>query len=76
MPLIQIWTYPERTREQKEAFAKAITNAALDILKAERQHVTVTYDQRLSENWYFPGEQSRERRDFGISRMCIQHKEI
>ncbi|HZC49555.1 MAG TPA: tautomerase family protein [Nitrososphaeraceae archaeon] len=76
MPLIQISTYPERTREQKEAFAKAITNAALEILKAERQHVTITYDQRPSENWYFSGEQSRERRDFGIPRMCIQHKEI
>ena len=76
MPLIQISTYPKRTREQKEAFAKAITNAALEILKAERRHVIITYDQRPSENWYFSGEQSRERRDFGIPRMCIQHKEI
>jgi phenylpyruvate tautomerase PptA (4-oxalocrotonate tautomerase family) len=76
MPLIQIWTYAETTREQKEAFAKAITNAALEILKAERQHVTITYDQRSSENWYFSEEQSYERRDFGIPSMCIQQKDI
>jgi 4-oxalocrotonate tautomerase len=76
MPLIQISTYPGRTREQKEAFAKAITNAALEILKAKRQHVTITYDQRPSENWYFSGELSHERRDFEIPRMCIQYKEI
>jgi phenylpyruvate tautomerase PptA (4-oxalocrotonate tautomerase family) len=28
MPLIQISAYPGRTKEQKEAFAKAITDAA------------------------------------------------
>ena len=76
MPLIQIWTYPETTREQKEAFAMAITNAALDILKVERQHVTVTYDQRPSENWYFSGQQLCERQDFGFPRTCIHYKEI
>lgn len=76
MHLIQISTYPGMTREQKDAFAKAITNAAIEILKAKRQHVIITYDKRPSENWYISGEQSRERRDFGITRMCTQHKEI
>jgi 4-oxalocrotonate tautomerase len=56
MPLIQISAYPGRTKEQKEAFAKAITNAAVDILKANRQHVIITYDERPSENWYISGE--------------------
>jgi phenylpyruvate tautomerase PptA (4-oxalocrotonate tautomerase family) len=64
------------TREQKDAFAKAITNAAIEILKAKRQHVIITYDKRPSENWYISGEQSRERPNFGITRMCTQHKEI
>jgi 4-oxalocrotonate tautomerase len=76
MHLIQISTYPGRTRELKETFAKPITNAAVEILKAKRQHVIVTYDERSSENWYISGEQSRERRDFGIPRTCMQHKEI
>ncbi|MFL6418094.1 MAG: 4-oxalocrotonate tautomerase family protein [Nitrososphaeraceae archaeon] len=81
MHLFQISTYPGRTREQKETFAKAITNAAVEILKAKRQHVIITYDiitydERPCENWHITGEQSRERRDFGIPRMCMQHKEI
>jgi 4-oxalocrotonate tautomerase family enzyme len=65
MPLIQISTYPGTTREQKGSFAKAITNAAVEILKAKRrQHVIIiTYDQRPSENWYISEEQSSERRD-------------
>jgi 4-oxalocrotonate tautomerase len=60
MHLIQISTYPGMTREQKDAFAKAITNAAIEILKAKRQHVIITYDKRPSENWYISGEQSCE----------------
>ena len=76
MHIIQIPTYAGKTREQKEAFAKAITNAAAEILKAKRQHVIITYDERPSKNWYISREQSRERRDFGIPRMCMQHKEI
>ncbi len=56
MPLIQISVYPGRTKEQKEAFAKAITNAAVDILKAKREHVIITFDERPSENWYISGE--------------------
>jgi phenylpyruvate tautomerase PptA (4-oxalocrotonate tautomerase family) len=44
------------TREQKDAFAKAITNAAIEILKAKRHHVIITYDKRPSENWYISGE--------------------
>jgi 4-oxalocrotonate tautomerase len=47
MHLIQILTYPGRTREQKETFAKAVTNAAVEILKAKRQHVIITYNERL-----------------------------
>jgi 4-oxalocrotonate tautomerase len=57
MPLIQISAYPGRTKEQKEAFAKAITNAAVEILNAKPQHVIITYDERPSENWYISGEQ-------------------
>ena len=49
--------YPGRTKEQKEAFAKAITNAAVEILKTKAQDVIVTYDEREKENWYISGEQ-------------------
>jgi len=57
VPLIQISAYPGRTKEQKEAFAKAITNAAVEILKTNPQHVIITYDERPRENWYISGEQ-------------------
>ena len=56
MPLIAISMYPGRTKEQKEAFAKAITNMAVEILKTKPQDVIVTYDERLRENWYISGQ--------------------
>ena len=50
MPLIQISTYHGRTRELKESFAEAITNAAVEILKAKRPHmIIITYDQRKTQ---------------------------
>jgi 4-oxalocrotonate tautomerase len=76
VPVIQISTYPGRTREQKEPFVKAITNAAIEILKAKREYLIITYDQRPSENWYISEKQSCERVGFEISRMWMQHKEI
>ena len=56
MPLIAISMYLGRTKEQKEAFAKAITNIAVEILKTKPQDVIVTYDERSRENWYISGE--------------------
>jgi 4-oxalocrotonate tautomerase len=56
MPLIAISMYPGRTKEQKEAFAKAITTMAVEILKTKAQDVIVTYDERSRENWYISGK--------------------
>jgi len=56
MPLIAISMYPGRTKEQKEAFAKAITNMAVEILKTKPQDVIITYDERSRENWYISGQ--------------------
>jgi 4-oxalocrotonate tautomerase len=55
MPLISISLYPGRTKEQKEEFAKAITEAAIEILKAKAEHIIVVYDEK-SENWYISGK--------------------
>jgi 4-oxalocrotonate tautomerase len=46
MPLIEISMYPGRAKERKEAFAKAITNAAVEILKTKPEHVIIIYDER------------------------------
>ena len=49
--------YPGRTREQKEEFAKAVTNAAMQILKTKAEHVIVIYDENPRENWFISGKQ-------------------
>ncbi len=49
--------YPGRTRKQKEEFAKAITNAAVQILKTKAEHVIVVYEENPQENWFTSGKQ-------------------
>lgn len=56
MPIIAVSLYPGRTNEQKEAFAQAITEAAVQILKTKPEHVIVTYDDKPKENWYMAGK--------------------
>ncbi len=56
MPLISVSLYPGRTKEQKEEFAKAITEAAIEILKAKADHIIVVYDEKSKENWYISGK--------------------
>lgn len=56
MPLISVSLYPGRTKEQKEEFAKAITEAAVEILKAKAEHIIVVYDEKSKENWYISGK--------------------
>jgi 4-oxalocrotonate tautomerase len=58
MPIIQISVWPgSPTKEEKKAFAKVITNAAVEILKTNPQHVIITYDEIPRENWYISGQQ-------------------
>ena len=56
MPLISVSMYPGRTKEQKEEFAKAITNAAIQILKTKSEHVIIVYDEKPKEHWFISGE--------------------
>jgi 4-oxalocrotonate tautomerase len=56
MPLIQVVMYPGRTREQKEEYAKAITDAAVQILKTKPEHVIVIFDEKPKENWFQSGK--------------------
>lgn len=55
MPLILVSMYPGRTKEQKDEFAKAITDAAAQILKTKPEHVIVVYDENPKENWFQSG---------------------
>jgi 4-oxalocrotonate tautomerase len=78
MPLIQISTYLGRTREQKESFAKPMTNAAVGILKAKRQHIIIiAYDQRktLKMGMFQENNQVSNGQDSEIPKTYMQHKE-
>ena len=55
MPLITISLYPGRTDKQKEEFAKAITSAAVEILKTKENHVIVVFEENPKENWFMAG---------------------
>ncbi|HEY6756866.1 MAG TPA: tautomerase family protein [Nitrososphaera sp.] len=55
MPLITVSMYPGRTHEQKDEFAKAITNAAVQILNTKSEHVIVVFDEKPQENWFQSG---------------------
>ena len=52
MPLITVSMYPGRTQEQKDEYAKAITKAAVDILKTKENHVIVVFEDNPKENWF------------------------
>ena len=56
MPLILVSMYPGRTKQQKDDFAKAITDAAVQILKTKPEHVIVVYDENPKENWFQSGK--------------------
>ena len=57
MPYIQVSLYPGRSKEQKQEFAKTITNSAVEILKTKKEHVIVVFDENPKENWFLAGNQ-------------------
>lgn len=57
MPLITVSMYPGRTDQQKDDYAKAITESAVKILKTKREHVIVVFDENPKENWFLAGKQ-------------------
>jgi 4-oxalocrotonate tautomerase len=48
--------YPGRTADQKENFAKAVTDAAVQILKTKAEHVIVVFEENPKENWFQTGK--------------------
>lgn len=53
--MITVSMYPGRTQQQKEEFAKAITQSAVEILKTKENHVIVVFEDNPKENWYQAG---------------------
>ena len=56
MPLVTVSMYPGRSTEQKQEFAKAITDAASRILGASESHVIVVFEENEKNNWYQAGK--------------------
>jgi 4-oxalocrotonate tautomerase len=56
MPLITVSMYPGRSQEQKNEFAKALTEAAVQILKTKAEHVIVVFEDNPKENWFQSGK--------------------
>tara|TARA_Y100000590_G_scaffold233427_1_gene262923 strand:+ start:99 stop:275 length:177 start_codon:yes stop_codon:yes gene_type:complete len=57
MPYIQVSLYPGRSEEQKQEFAKAVTDSAVEILKTKKEHVIIVFDENPKENWFLAGDQ-------------------
>ncbi len=57
MPYISVSLYPGRTEQQKQDFAKAVTESAVEILKTKPEHVIVVFDENPKENWFLAGNQ-------------------
>ena len=55
MPIISVSMYPGRIKEQKADFAKAITNAAVQILGTKPEHVIIIFNENSKENWFLSG---------------------
>ena len=57
MPYVHVSLYHGRSEEQKQEFAKAVTDSAVEILKTKKEHVIVVFDENPKENWFLAGDQ-------------------
>jgi len=55
MPIITLKMSQGRTVEQKQKFAEAVTQSAVDILKVKPEWVTVLIEEYPRENWATEG---------------------
>ncbi len=56
MPIVSVDLFEGRTREQREAFAKAVTEAAVQILKAPADHTWVIFRDYEKSHWAMGGK--------------------
>jgi 4-oxalocrotonate tautomerase len=61
MPVIHIHMFEGRTKEQKKALVKAMTQAMVDIAKAPSEHTQVIIHEFSRENWGTGGELQSEK---------------
>ena len=51
MPIVTVSMFAGRSKEQKAALAKAITDAVVTIAKTTPEATTVVFDDVSKENW-------------------------
>lgn len=56
MPIITVDLFEGRSREQRQAFAKAVTQAAVEILKSPLAHTWVIFNEHPKSHWAMSGE--------------------
>lgn len=56
MPLVNISMYPGRTQQQKDDFARAVTDSAMKILGAKAEHVIVVFEEHPPSHWFVGGK--------------------
>ena len=56
MPMITVDLFEGRSREQKDAFAKAVTDSAVKILKAPMDHTWVVFRDHKKSDWAMGGK--------------------
>ena len=56
MPIITVDLFEGRSREQREQFAKTVTKAAVEILKAPVDHTWVIFKDHEKSHWAIAGE--------------------
>lgn len=55
MPMITVDLFEGRTRQQREAFAKEVTEAAVRVLKAPADHTWVIFRNHPKSHWAMGG---------------------
>ena len=60
MPVVTIDMWEGRTKEQKAAVARAITDALVDIAKTTPEHVNIIFRDVKKEDWAIGGQLSSE----------------
>ena len=56
MPIITVDLFEGRTREQRERFTQAVTQAAVEILKAPLDHTWVLFRDHPKTHWAMGGK--------------------
>ena len=56
MPIIHVEMFEGRSKEQREAFAKVVTEAAVEKLNAPVEHTWVIFKESPKSFWAFQGK--------------------